>query len=228
MNILNFDKKSPKIFQFLFDTDKIIKLYGICGSNDEAIDKVYENLGPNVLYSPVYNKAVPHNTVENYFRNFRPDCQVLNDKNELTDKMSRMVFWLPETGMNIREQQKFVNTLIQHIVDLEIEQKEFEIIIVTNSLFILSDIPSGNVNVYNTEDCSGDRNFFAANLYDMLANFSPDTAMGKLSSNFAEKIIKMANDYGDGKSKTKPNEELVNFIGDNIICGYIKRKTDTI
>jgi hypothetical protein len=89
-------------------------------------------------------------------------------------------------------------------------------------LFILSDIPSGNVNVFNKEECDGDRTFFAGNLYDILANFSPDTAMGKLSSDFATKVIEMANDYE--VSKKKPSKKLVNFIGDNIILGYIRRK----
>lgn len=224
MELLKFDKDSPEIFRFLFNTDKTIKLYGISGSDDNAIDNICKKLTPNVLFSPVYNIAVPHNTVENYFKYFQPDCNVSNGKGELIPKMSRMVFWLPETGMNIREQQMFVKTLIQRLLDLNVEQDEFEIVIVTHSLFILSDIPSGNVNVFNKEECDGDRTFFAGNLYDILANFSPDTAMGKLSSDFATKVIEMANDYEDEVSKEKPSKKLVNFIGDNIISGYIKRK----
>ena len=220
MELLKFDKDSPEIFRFLFNTDKTIKLYGISGSDDNAIDNICKKLAPNVLFSPVYNIAVPHNTVENYFRYFQPDCNVSNGKGELIPKMSRMVFWLPETGMNIREQQMFVKTLIQRLLDLNLEQDE--IVIVTHSLFILSDIPSGNVNVFNKEECDGDKTFFAGNLYDILSNFSPDTAMGKLSSDFATKIIEMANDYE--VSKKKPSKKLVNFIGDNIISGYIKRK----
>lgn len=226
MTPLNFDEKSPKIFQFLFKTDKTIKLYGITGSDDDKIDEVCKQLAPNVMFTPEHNKAVPHNNVENYFRYFCPDCQVPNENGEMTYTMSRMLFWLPETGMNIREQQKFVNTLIKHVLDLDIEQKEFEIVIVTHSIFILSDIPSENVNVFNIESCDGDRSFFAGNLYDIVSNLSPDTAIGKLSANFAEKIIKMANDYAEGKSDKKPNKELVNFIGDHIINGYIKRKTN--
>lgn len=225
MKLLDFDENSPKIFQFLFNTDKIIKLYAITGSDDNKIDQMYEKLAPNVLHTPRLNNPFPHNNIKNYFSSFKPDCKILNEKNEFVDRMSHSVFWMPESGMNIREQQEFVKTLVKHVIDFDIDQKEFEIVIVTHSLFILSDIPSGNVNVFNKEKCDGDKRFFAGNLYDIVANLSPDTAIGKLSANFAEKIIKIANDYGDGTSNEIPDETLVNLIGDNFIKGYIKNRT---
>jgi hypothetical protein len=225
MKLLDFDENSPKIFQFLFNTDKIIKLYAITGSDDNKIDEMYEKLAPNTLYTPQLNNTFPHNNIENYFSSFKPDCRILNEKNELVDRMSRLIFWMPESGMNIREQQEFVKTLVQHVIDFDINQKEFEIVIVTHSLFILSDIPSGNVNVFNKEKCDGDKMFFAGNLYNMLANLSPDIAMGRLAADYSSKLIKMANDFAAGISNEMPDETLVNLIGDNIIKGYIKNRT---
>ena len=46
MTPLYFDEKSTKIFQFLFKTDKTIKLYGITGSdndNDDYFEDYFEN-----------------------------------------------------------------------------------------------------------------------------------------------------------------------------------------
>ena len=63
--------------------------------------------------------------------------------------------------------------------------------------------------------------------FDAANGNSPDIATGRLSADFASKLIKMANDYGYGKSKTKPNKELVNFIEDNLISGYIMSKINT-
>lgn len=227
MKLLDFDENSPKIFQFLFNTDKIIKLYAITGSGCNAIDKLVKRLPtPYLTYAdPKYNSPFPHNTVENYFSCFGPDGGTVNEEGKLVDRMSLTVFWMPETAMSIREQQEFVNTLVQKTIDLNIEQKEFTYVIVTHSLWILSDIPSGNINVLNKENCDKDKKFFAGNLYDMMANFSPDIAIGRLSAKFAERLITQANAYNEKKTTEKPDQSLVDFIGDNFIKGYIINRT---
>lgn len=226
-NILHFDDNSIKIFYFLFNTQKNIKLYGISGSDDFNIDKILETLAPYTQWDPMHNLALPHNTCDKYFKVFIPEGFTnydFDDNRVRHNHIGRLVFLYPETGMNIREQQKFVNTLIEKILEIDIEQNDFEIIIVTNSLWILSDIPSGNVNVFNKEECkSAKGNFFAGNLIDILVNFSPDIMTGRLSASYASKLIKMANDFRESfNNKDFPNQELVEFISDNMIKGYIK------
>lgn len=225
---LKFDENSVKIFKYLFNTERNINLYGICGDNDVEVDKVLESQAPYTQYDAMHNEAIPHNTCDNYLKGFTPDyitCYDFKDGKRI-DKVGTLVFYYPETGMNIREQQKFVNELIKKVLEFTIDQNDFNIIIVTNSLWILSDIPSGNVSVFNTEICSSSGNiFFGGNLIDILANLSPDIVTGRLSADYASKIIKIANDFGEGKSTEKPDNELVNFIGDNLIRGYIKNRS---
>lgn len=225
---LKFDKNSVKIFKYLFNTEKNINLYCICGSDDEKIDKVLELQAPYTQFDPMHNAALPHNTCDNYLKGLTPDYITSYDFQDgnRVDNIGTLVFYYPETGMNIREQQKFVNELIKKVLEFTIDQNDFNIIIVTNSLWILSDIPSGNVSVFNTEICSSSENiFFGGNIIDILANFSPDIMTGRLSSDYASKIIKIANDFREEKSTEKPDVELIDFIGDNIIKGYIKSVT---
>lgn len=225
---LKFDKNSVKIFKYLFNTEKNINLYCICGSDDEKIDKVLEAQAPYTQFDPMHNVALPHNTCDNYLKGLTPDYITSYDFHDgnRVDKVGTLVFYYPETGMNIREQQKFVNELIKKVLEFTIDQNDFNIIIVTNSLWILSDIPSGNVNVFNTEICKSSENiFFGGNIIDILANFSPDIMTGRLSSDYASKLIELANDFEERKSTEKPDVELVDFIGDKIIKGYIKRQT---
>lgn len=218
-NELYFDENSVKIFKYVYNTEKNIRLYGIAGSDDAKIDEVVASLAPFTQLDPMHNPALPHNTCDNYFGSFHfPTCYTFEDGKKIMNP-TRLVLLYPETGMNIREQQKFVDTLITKILsDDEVKDMDnFEIVIVTNSLWILSDIPSKNVNVYNIERCdSSEYRFFAGNLIDILANFSPDIMTGQTSAHFAQKLIDIKNNNGT------LDDELVSFVSDDFIKNYLR------
>lgn len=228
--MLKFDEKSVDIFKYLFNTKKNIKLYGISGDDYDKIDEELLSQAPYTQYNFMQQPSL-HNTCIEFLNKFNP---IHYDKYDVgfDPYVEKIVILYPETGMSIREQQNFVNAIIKHILLFDVEQNDFEIIIVTHSLFILTDIPSGNVTAFNKEECSSPSNlYFGASLYDVLSNFSPDISMGRLSADYASKIIKIANDVGSGKKNAKkniPSADLVNYIGDKIIRGYIKHKFDKV
>lgn len=214
MHHLNYDKNSVKIFKYLFNTEKEIKLMAVSGDDYEAIDSQHDKMGVYWEYEPEKESIVSHITCERYFRN-------INFNNVVKEKNRFVVFWYPETGMSIREQQKFCYELVQKYINSN--EEDITLIIFTNSLWILSDVPSSNVTVFNKEYCSSaEDKFFGGNLIDILANFSPDIMTGKLSAEYAEKIINFATEHAEDKNDGHIDRELVDFIEDRILKGYIK------
>lgn len=182
-------------------------MYGICGNDYEEIDKALLPLVNFKTISPNTNNLFYEATCDKYF--------------EASELDQKMILRYPETGMCIREQQRFMDGLIQNLLNRS--EDEFEIVVITNSLFILSDIPSDNVRAFNIEEVtSPSGSYFCGNLYDILANLSPDTAIGKLSSNYASKLIDLANNYQD--TGIAPDSKFVDYISDNLIKGYIRNK----
>ena len=136
---LQFDERSLKIFKYLFNTDKDVRLFSVTGDDIDAIDKFKDSFGVYTQLDPMHNDALPHNTCERYFRAF-------DFREEMTGRT--VVFLYPETGMSICEQQKFTKELITKYINSE--ATDVDIVIFTNSLFILSDIPSDNVMIFNS------------------------------------------------------------------------------
>ena len=213
---LQFNERSLKIFKYLFNTDKDVRLFSVTGDDIDAIDKFKDSFGVYTQLDPMHNDALPHNTCERYFRAF-------DFREEMTG--CTVVFLYPETGMSIREQQKFTKELITKYINSE--ATDVDIVIFTNSLFILSDIPSDNVMIFNTEECRDKHQFFGANLYDMLGNLSPDIATGCLSADYGSKIIKFANEFSEKKNDGVIDYELIDLYGDQIIKNYINSKLTT-
>lgn len=155
--VLNYDKKSVKIFKYLYGTDKNVNLYGISGDDYEKVDGILHKIRPYTQIDPMHNDFLPHVTCEEYFNHLLNShtCSVM-ENGKLVNKVGTIVFYYPETGMSIRDQQRFMDMLVSKLLKIDdIEQDEFDIIVVTNSLWILSDVPSSNVTVFNLEKCHG-------------------------------------------------------------------------
>lgn len=125
----------------------------------------------------------------------------------------------PENGMNIIEQQKFLSYLIEDL--LKKLPHSIDIILYTQSLFILTDIPIENITFINTwKPKNENNNTFGGNLYDILSNLSNSSAIANISNKLISNLIQKKNNQID---YTDIDNKIFEFIGDRIIKGYINR-----
>ena len=138
------------------------------------------------------------------------------------------LYYHPEYQKNLIKDLRKEIKKIDSLGDL----KNFNIIFLTHSPFILSDIP--NENILRLEDgFPSVRDFdptFGANIHDLLANdFFLQGFMGEFAKSFITKLIKKIEKTQIGKlSKQKYNEHLdkINLIGEAVIRNSLKSLLD--
>ncbi len=125
-------------------------------------------------------------------------------------------------------QRTFVARLIEALKWCHIDNKiikSIQIILITHSPFILSDIFVHNTLYLNEQGkcVEVDGESFGANYYSMLYNsfFFNDSSIGNYSTNFISKLVKDAEKDVNIPEKASYYKVLTRFIGDEILQNYI-------
>ncbi|GIZ09027.1 AAA family ATPase [Flavobacterium sp. UMI-01] len=142
-------------------------------------------------------------------------------------KNINLVFDELELYLHPEYQRAYINNLMNVLNKIqEITNQNdiyYNILMVTHSPFILSDIPSQNIlKLENGEPKSNDSvNSFAANIYDILKDefFLKDGAIGAYVSNKIKSILKK-------NIVEKEDLEVINLIGDSFLKGVINKQIE--
>ena len=160
-------------------------------------------------------------------------------KNLNMTKYSTLNVVLDEIEMNIHPlwQKKFLKEIIFSIN--KISNKKINLILLTHSPFILSDMPKQNVIFLEKNKTIGncinatnnvDINPFGANIHTLLSHgfFMKDGLMGEFAKSKIEEVIKYLNDESSEEIKTNEDaQNIINIIGEPIIKRELQRKLDS-
>ncbi len=109
-------------------------------------------------------------------------------------------------------QRKIVNFFIEQLDELNFKQvKNFHVIYITHSPFVLSDIPHTNQLILSDgKPIKSERASFAANIHDLLANdfFLKDGFMGEFAKNEIKNVIEALNYTHLNSLKIEKQEQL--------------------
>lgn len=149
---------------------------------------------------------------------------ILNiDSNKNQYKSINVIFDEVELYFHPDYQRKFIHELIRSLKNLKLDNvKNINILFLTHSPFILSDIPSSNILCLEEGAVSKRRieQTFGANIHDLLANnfFLKDGFMGEFAKEKIGDLIKFINDelskYSWDENSSK---ELIEIIGEPIL-----------
>jgi predicted ATPase len=130
-------------------------------------------------------------------------------------------------------QRIFINELIKSINNLKGFNYKFNIVFLTHSPFILSDIPTANIlklDKGNIQNNSTDEETYAANVHDLLANdfFLENGFMGEYAKQKIKDLLKYLTfneNLADAKNNEKPKlnwnptlaEEFIQIIGEPLL-----------
>ena len=150
------------------------------------------------------------------------------ENNLVKYKNINLIFDELELYLHPEYQRSFINNLINVLNRItEITKQDdvnYNIIMVTHSPFILSDIPMQNILKLKEGITVKDKNSvnsFAANIYDLLKDdfFLKGGAIGTFASKKIKKILT------EDKIK-KEDIDMINLIGDPFLKGVIKKKIE--
>ena len=122
-------------------------------------------------------------------------------------------------------QRTFVDKMVSTITRLHLNTHlKVNLMLVTHSPFILSDIPKQNILYLEKGVCVNDQieiNPYAANVNDILHQsfFLKDSFIGELALKRIQKLMDEIDNYGKQKSYRKEEELLqeINMIGDRFL-----------
>lgn len=227
----NADELQKRVIKRVFNTDVPISIMGISGNDYSSIKNIIDSLttrtDDNDLFYVFYSHSSSEDSIDNFFVSadeyadgvieyWRIHQFLDNQQNRDLFNNVRILLMLPDNNMCIHEQMRLMKVLVDRL--LEEKAKKIDIVVYTNSLFIMSDIVTDNMFFFNTfaED---KHSTFGANLYDILNNLSNDNSIGNISSEYCKKIICLKNN-----NKEIDNKDL-DIIGDNLIKNYCKANT---
>lgn len=154
-----------------------------------------------------------------------------SEKKRLAYKYVNLIFDEIEICFHPEYQRKMVNTLLQMLTARKMNiDCAINIILVTHSPFILSDIPASNILFLKDgkQDNSKKRISFAQNIGEMMYD---SFFMEKTIGDFAESKLKELIKYKQGKkSEIKSDKEamsILNLIGDPVIRSLIEEVEKT-
>ena len=152
---------------------------------------------------------------------------------------STINLFLDETdvGFHPEWQRKYVDDVLFAITP--IWKKKINIIFLTHSPFLLSDIPSDNI-VFLDKDSDGKchvanglqdkKQTFGANIHTLLSDafFMEDGLMGEYAKSKINKAIELLNKQGKlNRSSMKYCEEIISIIGEPILKKQLQRMLDS-
>ena len=147
----------------------------------------------------------------------------LSGKNQSRDKI---ILYYPETGMTLDDQRFVVKTALESILEFSGDISEVNLMIITNSPTIISDITEGNLTILLSDTSKNNKlhkaSTLGANLYDIYCTIQEDgMCMGECGRGFITSYL----------DKSKRNEKLtseerkaMNFIGDEFIRKQVERQ----
>lgn len=148
---------------------------------------------------------------------------IVPDVNRIKYRHICLVFDEIELYFHPEYQRKFVNMMIEALDWCKVSSdsiKSIQILLVTHSPFILTDIFTHNtLYLNNGESCKVTDETFGANYYDMLGNsfFFTKSAFGDIASKFVSEL------YGK-KTYSADDYKLLDYIGDEMLSTYIRNK----
>lgn len=156
----------------------------------------------------------------------------LDDTNMVPYKNVNLVFDEAELYFHPEYQRTFITRLVSilssGIVNTD-RIKSINILMVTHSPYLLSDIPSGNVLFLGDNKDARDSRTFAANIYDLLkGGFFMDSGIGAFAAKKIKKIFEVYQDKNERNRKNqfiKHREEFVylsSIIGDSYLRNTIE------
>ena len=126
-------------------------------------------------------------------------------------------------------QRVFIKRLLERLALCHINRvniRSINIMIVTHSPFILSDIPESNVLYLGKEESSEVGNTFGANIYDLLRDsFFLTSDIGELAHSKIDEMIKLYH-QADSENKRKTFEEKYDefvFVHEHLGEAYLKK-----
>lgn len=148
---------------------------------------------------------------------------IVPDKNRIKYRHLCLVFDEIELYFHPEYQRKFINMMLEAFDWCNVSSdsiKSIQILLVTHSPFILTDIFTHNtLYLKHGERCEVKEETFVANYYDMFGNsfFFTKSAFGDIASRFISELYKKET-YSDDDLR------LLDFIGDEILSNYIRMK----
>lgn len=150
----------------------------------------------------------------------------IDDYERIQYRKIQLIFEEIELYYHPEYQRKYISTIIRYIQKLKLKTDIcIDILVVTHSPFVVSDIPKENILFLKRgnpfDDPQEMNNTFGANYYDLLHNnfFITESAYGDFANN---KIGEIANKVREGKEITEIDKKVISLIGDNFLRSIIE------
>lgn len=127
-------------------------------------------------------------------------------------------------------QRRFLSLIISALRNIHIDHVEgVNLLLVTHSPFVLSDIPRSNVLVLSDNGMMNGETF-CANIHEMLGqSFFMEYSMGQIAQEEVEKVFNCYNEVKSGENRTISEEEwnrfkyVTSIVGDEYLHSALKR-----
>lgn len=153
--------------------------------------------------------------------------RIKDDDNRVKYHNICLIFDEAELYFHPEYQRNFLSMLLESLQWCHINTnviRSIQILIVTHSPFVLSDMLKANMMYLDKGVCEPlpEKEIFGANLYQLMADsfFFTENAMGKVASRQVGKWIEEVNKGGEVSHK------VLDLIGDTIIRNYLIRKME--
>lgn len=152
------------------------------------------------------------------------------DQNESLLKYKYVNIMLDEVELYFHPelQRRFLNYVKKAINNIQFESiKGINVVVVTHSPFVLSDLPRKNILFLNEKEESGET--YCANIYDMLSqSFFMDYSIGEIARHELQHIIKLHeqlrnNEIEKIKKDLIKNKEKYDYLGRTIADEYLRK-----
>lgn len=230
MAVLNEDLSASLIYQKVFNSELEFKVKAVSGNNYKVISKILGSKKTKT-YKKVDGEFVPNTiTKDGYILiDIEETKKRFTEPSDIVENMSKVIPYLvgkdneeirvlvayPENGMYLRSQRDIVYEILKYLVGFannNLEKcKTIDVVFVTNSPILLSDISEGNVTVF-IEGNDNPQNVklkqhagtFSANLYSITCSILPEGDSGVIGKvavdllyNFKERIQNKHYSYED-------------------------------
>lgn len=152
---------------------------------------------------------------------------IRDDDNRVKYHHICLIFDEAELYFHPEYQRNFLSMLLESLQWCHIDRsviRSIQILIVTHSPFVLSDMRRENMLYMDKGICKPlpEKEIFGANLYQLMADsfFFTENAMGKVASRQISNWIAQVNEDGE------VSPEVIEMIGDDIIRNYLLRKME--
>lgn len=258
MAVLNEELSASLIYQKVFNSELEFKVKAVSGNNYSVISKILK-CKKMKTYQKVDGEFVPNTITKDGYvlieeykeKRFAEPSDIVENMSKvipfLVDKDSeeiKVLIAYPENGMYLRSQRDIVYETLKYLVEFannNLEKcKTIDVVFVTNSPILLSDITEGNVSVFMEGDnfpqnvkIKQHAGTFAANLYSITCSILPEGDSGvigkvaaDLLNNFKERIQNKYYSYEDCiKICSLVNDPLLSHTLKNLIKSEFHLRT---